>query len=194
VAVDPHTKKILWKHDEQDYLDSRSFCMTGGRIYFYSPERFLGCLDAKTGKMLWKTSDPDLLKAIGPSGPAWFRGEWGFATASFLKCNERYLFFSGPQRPNFVIASAEDGKLLYQQKGGYLHLVLRDDAFYARSMRPARDFAQPPKRVPRSPTTRGKRWPACQYVAAARVPRPARTASSTGPEKGHGRSAPATCN
>ena len=131
VAMDPHSQKILWKHEEQDYLDSRGFCMTGGRIYFYSPQRFLGCLDAKTGKPLWKTSDAKLLKAIGPSGPAWASVEWGFATVPFLKCNDKYLFFSGPQRPNFVIASAEDGKLLYQRQAGYLLLVLRDDAFYA---------------------------------------------------------------
>ena len=131
VAIDPCTKKILWKHEEQEYLDSRGFCMTNGRIYFYSPERFLGCLDAKTGKPLWKTSDAELLKAIGRSGPAWASVEWGFATVPFLKCNDKYLFFSGPQRPNFVIASAADGKLLYQRRGGYLLLVLRDDAFYA---------------------------------------------------------------
>jgi len=131
VAIDPHTKGILWKHEEQEYLDSRGFSMTGGRIYFYSPERFLGCLDAKTGKLLWKTSDAELLEAIGPSGPAWASREWGFATVPFLKCNDKYLFFSGPQRPNFVIASAENGKLLYQRRAGYLLLVLRDDAFYA---------------------------------------------------------------
>jgi outer membrane protein assembly factor BamB len=131
MAIDLRTKEVLWKHDEQAYLDGRGFCMAGGRIYFYSPERFVGCLDAKTGKTLWKTSDADLLKAIGPSGAAWFVGDWGFATVSFLKCNNKYLFFSGPQRPNFVIASAADGKLLHQQRGGYLHLVLRDDAFYA---------------------------------------------------------------
>jgi outer membrane protein assembly factor BamB len=105
--------------------------MTGGRIYFYSPERFVGCLDAKTGQPLWKTSDAELLKAIGPSGPAWASAEWGFATVPFLKCHDKYLFFSGPQRPNFVIASAEDGKLLYQRRAGYVLLVLRDDAFYA---------------------------------------------------------------
>lgn len=131
VAMDPRAKKILWKHEEQEYLDSRGFCMTGGRIYFYSPQRFLGCLDAKTGKPPWKTSDAELLKAIGPSGPAWASVEWGFATVPFLKCNDKYLFFSGPQRPNFVIASAEDGKLLYQRRAGYLLLVLRDDALYA---------------------------------------------------------------
>lgn len=131
VAMDPRAKRILWKHDEQEYLDSRGFCMTGGRIYFYSPERFLGCLDAQTGKLLWKTSDAELLQAIGPSGPAWASAEWGFATVPFLKCNDKYLFFSGPQRPNFVIASAEDGKLLYQRRAGYVLLVLRDEALYA---------------------------------------------------------------
>jgi outer membrane protein assembly factor BamB len=131
VAIDPHTKKTLWKHEEQDYVDSRGLCMANGRIYFYSPGRFVGCLDAKTGKSLWKTSDVELLKAIGPSGPAWASVEWGFATVPFLKCNDKYLFFSGPQRPNLVIASAEDGKLLYQRRAGYVLLVLRDDAFYA---------------------------------------------------------------
>lgn len=131
VALDPRTKNILWKHEERDYLDSRGFCMVGGRIYFYSPQRFVGCLDAKTGKPLWKTSDAELLKALGPSGPAWASAEWGFATVPFLKGNDKYLFFSGPQRPNFVICSAEDGKLLYQRRAGYVLLVLQDDAFYA---------------------------------------------------------------
>jgi outer membrane protein assembly factor BamB len=131
VAIDSRTKKFLWKHEEQEYLDSRGFCMARGRIYYYSPQRFVGCLDAKTGKTLWKTSDAELLKAIGPSGPAWASIEWGFGTACFLKCNDKYLFFSGPQRPNFVIASAENGKLLYQRKAGYVLLVLRNDALYA---------------------------------------------------------------
>lgn len=131
VAIDPGTKAILWKHEEQDYLDSRGLCMKNSRIYYYSPERFLGCLDAKAGKPLWKNSDPDLFKAIGPTGPAWATKEWGFATVAFIKSNDKYLFFAGPQRPNLVIASAEDGKLLYQQPGGYLHLVLREDAFFA---------------------------------------------------------------
>jgi outer membrane protein assembly factor BamB len=130
IAINPLTKQIRWKHAEQEYLDSRGVCMRKGRIYFYSPERFLGCLDAHTGKPLWKTTDVELLKAIGPSGPAWASAEWGFATVPFIKCNQDYLFFSGPQRPNFVIASAKDGKLLYQRPAGYVLLVLREDAFY----------------------------------------------------------------
>ena len=64
------SKKVLWQHDEHDYIDGRGVCMNAGRIYFYSPEKFLGCLDAETGKVLWKNSDADLLEAIGPTGRA----------------------------------------------------------------------------------------------------------------------------
>jgi outer membrane protein assembly factor BamB len=131
LAIDVRTKRILWKHDEQAYLDGRGCCMTDGRIYYYSPEKFLACLAAKTGKLLWKTSDAELLKAIGRSGPAWASAEWGFATTRFIKCNDKYLFFAGPQRPNLVVVSAADGKLLYQRPAGYLHLILRDEALFA---------------------------------------------------------------
>ena len=131
VAIDPGDKKVLWKHDEQEYLDSRGLCMKNGRIYYYSPEKFLGCLDARAGKPVWKTSDPELLKAIGPTGPAWASKEWGFATVAFIKCTDKYIFFAGPQRPNMVVASAEDGKLVYQQPAGYFHLILGEDGFYA---------------------------------------------------------------
>jgi outer membrane protein assembly factor BamB len=108
--------------------------MGNGRIYYYSPEKFLACLEAKTGKQLWKTSDPELLKAIGVSGPGYARGpvpERGLVTESFLKCTDKYLFFTGPQRANFVIVSTADGKIIYQQPGGFVHLILGNDGLYA---------------------------------------------------------------
>ena len=37
-------------HQEDPPIDSRSLCMTGGRIYFCSFGRYLACLDAKTGQ------------------------------------------------------------------------------------------------------------------------------------------------
>ena len=130
VAVDPKTRKVLWSHREQEYLDSRAVCMKGGRIYFYAPEKLLGCLDVKKREVLWRTSAPDLLGAIGPNGRAqlWMTG---YSTTTYMKCNDKYLFFAGPQRSKLVVARTEDGKLAWQKEGGNYQLVLRDDGFYA---------------------------------------------------------------
>jgi len=130
VAIDPQSRKVLWQHNEEPYVDGRGVCMGNGRIYFYCPGKYLGCLDARAGMVLWKASDAALLEAIGPTGRAQNPRE-GYATSCYIKCNDKYVFFAGPQRPNLVVVSAADGKLVWQKKGGNLHLVLRDDAFYA---------------------------------------------------------------
>lgn len=135
VAIDLKTKRVLWRHREQDVLDNRAVCMKNGRIYFLSPEKSLGCLGAVTGQVLWRTSDPELLKAIGPRFPA--QPRWtGLSPVAYLKCNDEFLFFSGPRIPRVVAVSTEDGKLLWQKEvpladAGSVHLVLREDALYA---------------------------------------------------------------
>ncbi|HYW80595.1 MAG TPA: PQQ-binding-like beta-propeller repeat protein, partial [Thermoguttaceae bacterium] len=129
VAIDTNTKKILWSHGEDDYLDARGLCMHGERIYVYSPEKMLGCLDAASGETVWKTSDADLLAAIGPNARAQLYVT-GYATSNYIKCNDRYLFFARPQRERTVAVAAKDGKLLWTHAQGNLQLVLRDDAIY----------------------------------------------------------------
>jgi outer membrane protein assembly factor BamB len=130
VAVDPDTKRVLWSHRDEDFLDSRGVCMNGARLFFYCPEKFLGCLDIKTGEVLWKCEAPDLLAAIGPNGRAQHYVT-GYSTTTYIKCNDRCVFLAGPQRSRLVVASAEDGRLLWQKEHGNLQLVLRDDGFYA---------------------------------------------------------------
>ena len=104
--------------------------MKNGRIYFYSPGNFLACLDVKKKEIAWKTSASDLLKAISPDGPAQHYVT-GYSTTTFIKCNDEYILFAGPQRSRLVVASAEDGKLLWEKEGGNLQLVLQEDGFYA---------------------------------------------------------------
>ena len=130
VAIDPKTQKILWTHSTEDYLDSRGMCMKNGLIYFYSPEKYLACLDTKTQEVLWQNSTPDLLDAIGPNGRAQHYVT-GYATTAYMKCSNDHIFFAGPQRSQLVVASAQDGCLLWQKPGGNLQLVLREDGFYA---------------------------------------------------------------
>lgn len=130
LAIDPASKKVLWTHREDDYIDSRGVCMRGDRVYFYCPRKSLSCLDAKDGHLVWKTSDGELLKAIGADGPAQIFMT-GYATSTYIKCNDRYVFFAGPQRNQLVVVRAEDGKMLWHKMPGNFQLVLGPDAFYA---------------------------------------------------------------
>lgn len=131
LAMDPEGRKVLWSRRDQELIDSRAVCMSGNRIYFYSPGKYLGCLDASDGRLVWKSSDPALLAAIGEDTRAQ-NPQTGFTTTPYLKCNDRFLFFAGPQRPRLVAASTADGKLLWQHEAdGNFQLVLRPDALYA---------------------------------------------------------------
>ena len=130
LAIDVSNKKLLWSHREDDYVDARGVCLAAGRIYFYIPEKQLGCLDTATGDVRWRNSDAGLLAAIGPNGPAQHYVT-GYATTTYLKVHNDFLFFAGPQRSRLVVARAGDGKLLWQKEHGNLQLVLRDDGIYA---------------------------------------------------------------
>ncbi len=129
LAIDPDTRKVLWRYRDDNYLDARGVCMRDGRIYCYSPEKFLACLDATQGELAWKNADPTLLDAIGPNQDAQHYVT-GYATTTYIKCNDQQLFFAGPQRQRFVVASTEDGRLLWEKAQGNLQVVLRDDGVY----------------------------------------------------------------
>ena len=104
--------------------------MKGNRIYCFSAERFLACIDAKSGSLLWKNTDKDLLAAVGPNGRAQHYIT-GYATTCYMKCTDKQIFFAGPQRSKLVAASAENGKLMWTFPHGNLQLVLRKDGIYA---------------------------------------------------------------
>ena len=130
VAIDLKTRKMLWHYRDQQFLDSRAFCMKSGRIYAYSPQTFLACVQCADGQLLWKNSDQDLLDAIAPNERAQHYTT-GYSTSCYMKCSDDYIFFAGPQRKKMVVASAKDGKLSWTHPVGNLQLVLRSDAIYA---------------------------------------------------------------
>ncbi len=130
VALDRVSGKLLWHHREQEFLDARALCLRDDKIYAYSPEKYLLCLDAETGGLLWRNEERKLLEAIGPHERAQHYTT-GFATSSYMKCTDDYLFFAGPQRKQMVVASTRDGALQWTHAVGNLQLVLRPDAVYA---------------------------------------------------------------
>ena len=130
VAIDLDTKKIQWIHEEKELIDGRAIAMKKGRIYYYSHENFLACLDAAEGEVLWKSTDERLLKAIGPHYKAQF-AKTGFSSSVYLKAGDKALYFAGPQRTKLVAASAKDGRLLWWKPGGNKQLVIRPEGLYA---------------------------------------------------------------
>jgi len=130
VAIDVATKKIVWHHRDEDPIDSRALCMAGGRIFIYSHRKFLGALDAATGKVQWKSSDEKALAAIGEHDAAqhWMKG---YSASSYAKATDKAVYFAGPQRTKVAAVSATDGKLLWEMPGGNTQLVLRDDVVYS---------------------------------------------------------------
>lgn len=130
VAIDLKSKDVLWHYRDDDYLDARAVCMNREHLFAYSPEKSLKAINVDDGALAWKNSDKDLLAAIAPNGRAQHYIT-GYATTCYMKCNDDYLFFAGPQRDKLTVASAKDGKLAWTHGVGNLQLVLREDGVWA---------------------------------------------------------------
>ena len=130
LAMNPQTGKILWHRQWSKPIDSRALCLAAGRIFVYSNQAFLTCLDAMTGTQLWHTEEPSLLDAIGTADRAQTASK-GFASSAYAKANDIGLFIAGPQRKRLVAIDATTGNLMWQYPHGNLQLVLREDGLYA---------------------------------------------------------------
>ncbi len=132
VAIDPATKTVLWHYQEDQPMDGRMVCLKNGRIYACSFGNYLACLDAKTGKPLWrhtKESAPELFDTIGPYLN---RQDWrsNFRTTALMRCSDQALYFAGPAISRLVAVSTADGRVLWSNPFSNYQLILRDDALY----------------------------------------------------------------
>jgi len=132
LAVDPKTKKVLWKHQEDTPIDGRTLCMNRTRIYGSSFGKYLTCLDAKSGKVVWRKTahdDPQVFDAIGPYRPG--QGYIpGWKTAAYMKCTDKALYVVGPQVQWLTALSADDGRVLWKHDAKDLQVVIRDEGLY----------------------------------------------------------------
>ncbi len=133
LAINPKTKKVLWSYREGEPIDGRAVCMKNGRIFAFRFGTYLTCLDAKTGRVLWrKTRDnaPALFETLGAYLP---RQSWqtNWRTTAYLKCSDRALYFAGPQIGKLLAVSTEDGRILWQHPYDNFQLVIRPDGLYA---------------------------------------------------------------
>jgi len=132
LAIDPVTKEVLWRYHEDQAMDSRALCLKDGRLYAFSFDHYLTCLDAQTGSHLWrqtKETAPELFTAIGPYSK---RQDWrtNWRTTAYLKCSEKALYFAGPTIEKLIAVSAEDGHVLWQHPYNNYQLILQNNTLY----------------------------------------------------------------
>ena len=132
LAIEPKTKKVLWSYREDEPVDGRAMCMKNGRIYIFRFGSYLTCLDASTGKPIWrKTPDnaPTLFESLGTylNRQDW-RSNW--RTTNYLQCSDKAVYFAGPQIGKLLAVSAEDGSILWENAYSNFQLILRDDGLY----------------------------------------------------------------
>ena len=132
VAIDPQTKRVLWRVHEDSPLDARCLCMKNGRIYYGSFGKYLACCDARTGNILWRRTlqrDPEVFDAIGPyrSGHGYVGG---WKSTVYMKCTDKALYVVGPQVEWLTALAADDGRVLWKHPAKDLQIVIRDDGLY----------------------------------------------------------------
>ena len=135
LALDPETKSVRWRHEEKEPFDGRATCVRTGRIFLFRHGAYLTCLDAKTGKELWRhtpQSSPELFEALGPELP---RQDWrtNWRTTSFTRASDDALYLAGPTINRLLAVSSADGRLLWQHPYNNYQLVLQGDAVWALS-------------------------------------------------------------
>jgi len=130
LAIDVKTEKVLWTHQEADPIDSRALCMNSDRLFLYSHGKYLAAVQASDGKLLWRSTDQEMLDAVGVHNKAQ-DPRLGYWTSAYAKCNEQAVYFAGPQRSQLVAVSAYNGKKMWSYADGNVQLVLREDGLYA---------------------------------------------------------------
>lgn len=135
VAIDPKTKAIRWQHREKEAIDSRALCMTAGRLFLFRQGTFLACLDARTGRELWRKTAANSPEFRETFGPVLNRQDWrtNWRTTAYARCTDQALYFSGPTLDRLLALSAVDGRILWQHPYNNYQLVLLDDGLYALS-------------------------------------------------------------
>jgi len=137
LAIDLKTKKILWHHKEYDAIDCRGVCMKNDRIFITRLGSFLVCLDAKSGKELWRKTPVNAAEIFDASGLGNDLNRQGasenWRTTSYIKCSDKAVYFAGPQIGKLLAVSAETGNILWEHPYSNFQLVLREDGLYGLS-------------------------------------------------------------
>jgi len=107
--------RLIWLHQEIEPIDSRAIAIGGGKIFFYCPNYWTGCIDRITGKVLWRNSDKKIIKLIEQPGRGLVSTP-GFRTSCYIIYTPKAIVFQAQTRMNVVAVSPKDGHLLWTRK------------------------------------------------------------------------------
>lgn len=116
LAYDLAKRQVLWMHKEKAPLDSRAMVMGGGKIFFYGPGACVGCLDAKSGELLWTNDDPEIQRLISEISVGAQFEQTGIRTKCMSLYTPDALVFGEQMMLNVVALSTEDGKFLWTRR------------------------------------------------------------------------------
>jgi len=114
-AYDIIRKKVLWQHSEEEQIDSRALVIGENKIFFYCPGAFTGCIDALTGKVIWRNNNPEVIRLIEQPGRG-LKSTPGFRTTCYSLYTPEVILFQAQTRMNVVAISSRDGRLLWTRK------------------------------------------------------------------------------
>ncbi len=114
-AYDIARKKVLWQHCEDKQIDSRALVIGGGKIFFYCPGEYTGCLDASSGQIIWRNNDSEMIRLIEEPGRG-LQSTPGFRTTCYCLYTPEAIFFQAQTHMNVVAISSKDGGLLWTRK------------------------------------------------------------------------------
>jgi outer membrane protein assembly factor BamB len=114
-AYDLANSKLLWKHDEEGLIDSRSMAMRDDRMFLYCPDKHVRCLNSKSGEVLWTNPDREVLGLIDEPGKGLVSTP-GFRSACIAVAGADALIIQGQTQMNVVALSTADGYKLWSKK------------------------------------------------------------------------------
>jgi len=114
LAYDLKRDKVLWTHSESALIDSRALTMGEGRLYFYAPDARLGCLDTKSGDVVWSNESEEVRALIEESGKG-LGSTPGFRSACFCIYTPKGLFYEAQTRQNIVAVNKDNGDLMWHR-------------------------------------------------------------------------------
>lgn len=114
-TFDLSKRELVWRHDDESKIDSRSLAMRDGNLYFLCPAAYLRCLDASNGELRWENTDRPVRDLIAEPGRG-LRSTPGFKTMSVVVATPDALIIQGQTRMNVVAVSTKTGYQLWTKR------------------------------------------------------------------------------